>query len=64
LKIPGNLEGADALEADEGGRRMRRTWLVLAFVLASAVVLILGISDQAAKTAKAEASLAAAASER
>ena len=43
---------------------MRRTWLVLAFVLASAVVLILGISDQAAKTAKAEASLAAAASER
>jgi hypothetical protein len=43
---------------------MRRTWLVLTLVLASAAVLILGISDQAAKTANAEANLAAWAARR
>jgi hypothetical protein len=37
---------------------MRRTWPVLALVLASAVVLILGISDQAAKAPRAGPSLA------
>jgi hypothetical protein len=40
---------------------MKRTWPVLALVLASAAVLILGISDQAAKAAKAGASLAVSA---
>jgi hypothetical protein len=43
---------------------MSRTWPVLALVLASAVALILGISDQAAKSPRAGASLAASASER
>ena len=44
---------------------MRRTWSVIALVLASAIALILGISDQAAKASKAGPNLAAsAASER
>lgn len=39
---------------------MKRTWRILALVLASAVVLILGISDQAAKSSKATPSVASA----
>lgn len=38
---------------------MKRTWLVLSLVVASATALILGISDQAAKASKAGPSLAA-----
>ena len=41
-----------------------RTWPVLALVVASALALILGISDQAAKASKPAATFTASMSER